>query len=317
MRTLKTLLLLLVGALASAQPTITTSTLSKGGVGLPIYDTLKSTGGSGPVRWHLRGYKSILPTGLYLIPNGVINGYPVDTVTKTFTVEARDSAGVPAYATLTLADTSSTAGGSPALNSNDSLRFQMAYGGTSISQSYTVHSGTHLVMLLLMSCPTNDSITTVPTYGSAMTKLAGVVGGNSNHLQIFYLINPTPGTANITGTLTASQVFNFYVITYNNANQSTPFGALVAGTTYGTGVNSLTVASSSSNDLILNLAGWQANNSAGASNGTILAQSSQGTGYGSWLWSTNPGTGSNVTATANSVTDANSYFIHAGVALKP
>jgi hypothetical protein len=70
-------------------PTITTTTLSSGTVGLAYSSTLSGQNGTTPYKWSISGGK--LPAGLGLSLTGTITGVPTAAGTFSFTVELTDS----------------------------------------------------------------------------------------------------------------------------------------------------------------------------------------------------------------------------------
>jgi len=70
-------------------PTITTTSLPGGTVGLPYSQTLAATGGTGTLVW-TRSAGS-LPANLALSPAGIISGTPTNTGTSNFTVRVTDA----------------------------------------------------------------------------------------------------------------------------------------------------------------------------------------------------------------------------------
>jgi hypothetical protein len=70
-------------------PSITTTTLPGGTVGLAYSQTLQATGGTGTLVWSLFG--GSLPVNLALSPAGVISGTPTNTDTSNFTVQVTDA----------------------------------------------------------------------------------------------------------------------------------------------------------------------------------------------------------------------------------
>jgi putative Ig domain-containing protein len=69
-------------------PTITTTSLPGGTVGLAYDEGLEATGGTGTLVWSLSG--GSLPANLTLSPAGIISGTPTNTGTSNFTVRVTD-----------------------------------------------------------------------------------------------------------------------------------------------------------------------------------------------------------------------------------
>jgi hypothetical protein len=70
-------------------PTITTTTLPGGTVGLPYSEVLQATGGTGTLVWSLSA--GSLPANLTLSSDGTISGTPTNTGTSSFTVKVTDA----------------------------------------------------------------------------------------------------------------------------------------------------------------------------------------------------------------------------------
>ena len=70
-------------------PTITTTSLPGGTVGLPYDETLSANGGTGTLVWSLSA--GSLPTNLSISPTGTISGTPTLAATSNFTVKVTDS----------------------------------------------------------------------------------------------------------------------------------------------------------------------------------------------------------------------------------
>jgi len=71
-------------------PTITTTTLPNGTVGVAYLQSLQHTGGTAPLTWGLAG-GTVLPDGLSLGTDGSISGTPTTAGTSNFTVEITDT----------------------------------------------------------------------------------------------------------------------------------------------------------------------------------------------------------------------------------
>lgn len=72
-----------------ARLTIMTSTLDAGKVGVPYYQQLSASGGSGPYTWSIT--EGTLPPGLSLNSDGVLSGTPSSPGTFNFVITATDT----------------------------------------------------------------------------------------------------------------------------------------------------------------------------------------------------------------------------------
>lgn len=72
-----------------ARLTIQTATLDAGQVGVPYYQQLTASGGSGPYTWSIS--EGTLPPGLSLSSTGVLSGTPSSSGTFNFVITATDS----------------------------------------------------------------------------------------------------------------------------------------------------------------------------------------------------------------------------------
>src|SRR5690242_8813396 len=86
--------------LAQAAPTITTTSLPNGTVGVAYNATLSVSGGKSPFRWSIT--VGSLPSGLSLSPGGTISGMPGAAGTATFVVQVTDANNMTAVQPLTL-----------------------------------------------------------------------------------------------------------------------------------------------------------------------------------------------------------------------
>ena len=87
--------------LATAPPTITTSTtLPAGPAGQAYSQSLGASGGSPPYTWSVTG--GALPAGLALSAGGALTGTPATAGSYNFTVQVQDSVGATASATFSL-----------------------------------------------------------------------------------------------------------------------------------------------------------------------------------------------------------------------
>jgi putative Ig domain-containing protein len=82
-------------------PTITTTSLPGGTVGVPYSETLQATGGTGTLVWSLSA--GSLPANLTLSSTGTISGTPTNTGTSNFTVKVTDALAQSATKALSIA----------------------------------------------------------------------------------------------------------------------------------------------------------------------------------------------------------------------
>ena len=123
---------------------------------------------------------------------------------------------------------------------------------------------------------TFDILTAQSSVDGSMTRLASISsntsGANNGSLHLFYLANPTTGTANITSTVSMAgatwldrvRVIPFYMY---NVNQSTPFGTPVLRAVTG-GANTTIVSTDSNNKVLF---GWVGGTAPTAFNKTLIA----------------------------------------------
>jgi hypothetical protein len=119
--------------------------------------------------------------------------------------------------------------------------------GTGDSQSITVPSGTNQVLVFTFAGKTGaDSLTSVSYAGRPLSLLAAR-GQQSARVELWYLVAPPAGTANLVWTKSgASQNCLWGVAVYSGVNQTAPFGppAQTGATQDSTGgAKTLTVAS--------------------------------------------------------------------------
>ena len=152
----------------------------------------------------------------------------------------------------TLASTQIAAGGgAPTVISS-----QLSTADSCDVSSFTVASGSG--RLLLFFTLVRDDASSQPssvTYGAAsMTKLAAAICVDSiprHSLQMWYLLNPDVGTANITGgTSPYYRAGALYINGADNASEGAAFGTPVIMTSANTSTPSVTVSSSTA-DLVI------------------------------------------------------------------
>lgn len=133
--------------------------------------------------------------------------------------------------------------------------FSVSTAQTSGTGSVTVDAGSDRCLVCLAEGEGNGaggitvSTGTPPTYsGTALTKLDNQVAATWGFSEIWYLIAPAVGTANLVVTLTGADTFVFGAVVAQGVNQTTPVRTAVKQTGTGTSA-SVTVASVTVDDL--------------------------------------------------------------------
>jgi hypothetical protein len=123
-----------------------------------------------------------------------------------------------------------------------------------ITWSHTVSSGNNRILIVGVSIRNNSSQTvSTITYGGTQS-LAPVTGGAVNNAttvrsELWFLVAPTPGPANVVVTLSANGRAVGGAVSCLGVSQSTPFGTVVSGA--GTGMPMVTVTSTNEGEAII------------------------------------------------------------------
>ncbi len=113
---------------------------------------------------------------------------------------------------------------------------------SSLTWSHTVGAGNDRILIVGVSIRGNGTVTSV-TYGAQTFTSAGTVAnGGTNSAEIWTLVAPATGTANIVVTLSASKDFVAGASSFSNVDPTTPYGAFFS-TTGNTSPISLAVTS--------------------------------------------------------------------------
>lgn len=139
-----------------------------------------------------------------------------------------------------------------AITANGTVTSVQTTAATSLTWSHTVASGTSSVLFVELSVD-NLGVTTAVTYGGvAMTRVGR---GTGNHaVEIWRLINPTVGTANVVVTFSGTTAAAGGATAFNGVNQNTPNGTFVSAT--GTGMTALVTAASAAGDQVIDAHYW-------------------------------------------------------------
>ena len=119
-------------------------------------------------------------------------------------------------------------------------------GASSLTFSQTVNSGSDSILIVEVAVKggsATDPVTSVTYDGQSLTLLGSANTANSMSADIWYLLNPTVGTANVNVTLNGSNHFVASATDYFGVNQTTPFGTLETATGTSSSSPSVTLAS--------------------------------------------------------------------------
>ncbi len=191
---------------------------------------------------------------------------------------------------------------------------------STLTQSYTC-SGTNRFMVVQITLyNSGTTITGVTFNGVAMTLFTGTDGNiadGSGKRAAFYLINPAATTANIVVTLSLGTNIALAVATFENVNQSVPFGALTIDASDALATATITPASNVG-DLVVAMSAYY-DNSTGTPGSDGVGQSLAAAGEAG-----SPNMASRISykagsasTTSMSTTAATKVGIIAGFALKP
>lgn len=127
---------------------------------------------------------------------------------------------------------------------------------TSLTWSHTVGANANRFLVVGVSTFTNaplptQRVTGVTYNGTPMTRIATQLAtDNQSAIEMFQLLNPPSGTANVVVSLTAVNYAVGGSASFSNVNQSTPTGAPQTNSGNGTTLPNVTVASSASEMVI-------------------------------------------------------------------
>ncbi|HXU10682.1 MAG TPA: hypothetical protein VN898_01845, partial [Candidatus Binatia bacterium] len=112
----------------------------------------------------------------------------------------------------------------------------------SLTWSHTVGAGSGRIVVVGVSIRGNSTVTGVTYAGQALTVVGTVSNGGSNHVEMWALVAPPAGTANVVVSLSSSAHVVGGASSFLNVNQTTPYGPF-ASTTNNTSPITLAVTS--------------------------------------------------------------------------
>jgi uncharacterized repeat protein (TIGR03803 family) len=211
-------------------PSITTTALANGTIGVAYSQTISTTGGTGTPSFTTTA--GTLPTGLTLSTGGVLSGTPTVLGTYSFTVTATDKTGsaasqnysvtiFPAATQITLTAPSTAVAGTPfsvTISATDSMGNPAgAYSGTvTLSSSagadisptsVAVSNGTATVLVTLTSAGTQTITASASGLTSGTASVAVSHGALGSYLVTVVGFNSVPAGSPILATVQAADSF--------------------------------------------------------------------------------------------------------------
>lgn len=152
----------------------------------------------------------------------------------------------------------------------DATSHATASSQSSLTWSHTTTSSqSNLILIVGIGVTSPTSIVSSVTYnGVALTKIGSTTcasGGNCDE-ELWYVLNPSPGTHTVVVTLTSNSNIYGGAATYYNVNQTTPLGT-VATNAGGSNPSSVTVNSNPSQTIVDGIMEWSNGGLGSASSG--------------------------------------------------
>ena len=191
----------------------------------PLLDPLTDNGGFAPTH--------ALQTGSTAIDAGTATGAP--TTDQRGTLRDDGSVDIGAYEYNSL--------GTPSIGNSSSAGTGTLTTDTSLTWSHTVNPGSYgiLIVSVAMHDDTNTNNVSSVTYGGTPLTLVDADASSKTRAEMWYLLAPTTGTADIVVTLSGATNFTAGATNFYGVDQSTPFGPVTTGN--GSGDPSVAVAS--------------------------------------------------------------------------
>ena len=135
---------------------------------------------------------------------------------------------------------------------------------TPLSWSHTVAAGSNRVMFVELSISTTGTTATGVSYGGVAMTLVGRSSSGVVPVEIWKLVNPQEGTANVVASFSATAAVAAGATTYNGVDQTTPVrvGSFVSG--FGNSTTASVTVASAVGDLVIDAQSWQGLPSGGA-----------------------------------------------------
>lgn len=188
-------------------------------------------------------------------------------------------------------------------------------GSGPFTLSHTVTGSETLLVVGVSHYDSSDTVTGVTYNGVSMTEVpSGSVNNGQYYVDLFYLINPTTGTNNVSVSVSGS-VFEigYGSVSFTGAHQSAPLGTAVTAT--GSDTTPTATVSSASGELVVDTITIVHSGTLGVGAGQTSRWNAVGTsGFTKYAGSTEPGAGSVTMSWTNSTSQA---WASVAVPIKP
>ncbi len=143
-----------------------------------------------------------------------------------------------------------------AITANGTATSTQSASANSLSWSHTVASGSDRVLYVTLAIDGLGAGVNSVTYGGVNLTQVGRTSGN-HAVEIWRLVNPSVGTANVIVSLGGTTAVKGGAVTYNGVDQATPNGTYASAT--GTGTTATVNVSSATGKLVLDITNWDNN----------------------------------------------------------
>ncbi|MGM3276815.1 putative Ig domain-containing protein [Ralstonia sp. 24A2] len=223
----------------TAAPSIGTTSLGNGEVGLAYSQTISASGGTAPYTFSVTS--GTLPTGLSLSSGGVLSGTPTAGGSSTFTVQVKDANNITATQSYTITIAAAPSIGTTSLGNGEvGVAYSQtisASGGTA-PYTFSITSGTLPTGLSLSS---GGVLSGTPTAGGSSTFTVQVKDANNILVTRSYTVTVAAGLGITTTSLGNGEVGVAYSQTISIGGGTAPYtftvssGSLPAGLSLSSG----------------------------------------------------------------------------------
>ena len=202
-----------------------------------------------------------------------------------------------------------------AITTNSTSTSSTTTATNSLTWSHTVNSGSDRVLFVGLSIDNGVTATGVTYGGQAMTLVGRSISAGSGTAELWQLISPTVGTANVVATISSSVKVVGGAVTFNGVDQTTPTNGSFPGASATSSTPSNTI-DSAPGDMVIGVL-W-ANDSVTATEGggqtTQWNFSTGGASSPTGVGSTEPGAAS---VTISYTLSASAQWVVGGTSIKP